>query len=104
MSKIEMDYVRRGLERLKAWVAMRKMATKTIQNKKIFPVIVKKGATYLKINIERKGVSIIAYTEDGQMGPYIVIHPEELPDVIEALEKAEAILKKKEKKKEIKID
>jgi len=70
----------------------------------MFPVIVKKGATYLKINIERKGVSIIAYTEDGRMGPYIVIHPEELPDVIEALKKAEAILKKKEKKKEIKID
>ncbi|RLG57460.1 MAG: hypothetical protein DRN95_05530 [Candidatus Hydrothermarchaeota archaeon] len=102
MNKIEMGYVWSWLERLKAWVAMTKM-TKTIQNKKIFPVIVKKGApTYLKINIERKGVSIIAYTEDGRMGPYIVVHTEELPNVIEALKKAEAILKKK--KKEIKID
>lgn len=74
------------------------------QNKEgVFPVIVKKTApTYLKIDIERKGVSIIAYTEEGLRGPYIVIHAEELPDVIEALKKAEAILKKK--KKEIKID
>jgi len=102
MSKIEMGYVWSGLERLKAWVAMKKM-TKTIQNKKIFPVIVKKTApTYLKIDIERKGVSIIAYTEEGLRGPYIVIHADELSDVIEALKKAEAILKKK--KKEIKID
>ena len=102
MSKIEISYVWSGLERLKAWVAMKKM-TKTMQNKKIFPIIVKKGApTYLKIDIERKGVSIISYTEDGQMGPYIVIHADELSDVIEALKEAEAILK--EKKKEIKID
>jgi len=74
------------------------------QNKEgTFPVIVKKAApTYLKIDIERKGVSIIAYTEDGQRGPYIVIHADELSDVIEVLKKAEAILKKK--KKEIKID
>ena len=67
-----------------------------------FPVVVKKTApTYLKIDIERKGVSIIAYTEDGRMGPYVVIHSDELSDVIEALKKAEAILKEK---KEIKID
>ena len=73
------------------------------QNKKIFPVIVKKAApTYLKINIERKGVSIIAYTEDGRRGPFMVIHADELSDVIEALKEAEAILKVK--KKEIKID
>jgi len=104
MSKIEMGYVWSGLERLKAWVAMKKGdkdKTKD-KNKKIFPVIVKKTApTYLKIDIERKGVSIIAYTEDGRRGPFMVIHADELSDVIEALKKAEAILKKK---KEIKID
>ena len=58
-----------------------------------FPVIVKKTApTHLKIDIERKGVSIIAYTEDGQRGPGMVIHADEIQEIIQALEQAKPIL------------
>jgi len=61
-----------------------------------FPVIVKKTApTYLKIDIERKGISIIAYTEDGQRGPGVVIHADEIPEVIQALKRARKYWKKK---------
>mgnify|MGYP000498173307 CR=1 FL=1 len=68
------------------------------KEKGIFPVIVKKiPLGYLKIELERSGVSITAVTDEGREESGVTILAEELSDTISALKKAEAILKEKKK-------